>query len=100
MFVAVCSLLALFFRSSLPVPPTVLSPQGRALTSKTIQAQLWQPSYKDADEEPPRPLTDDDGPWHEDWSNSLAICASMKHENITDVQEWLQYYKYASWWYL
>ena len=27
------------------------------------------------------------------WSNSLALCAVMKDENITDVREWLQYYR-------
>ena len=30
------------------------------------------------------------------WSNSIAICAIMRDENVTDVREWLQYYRYAS----
>jgi hypothetical protein len=40
-------------------------------------------------------LSDDHAPWHTNWNNSIAICASMQHENITDVVEWLSYYKYV-----
>jgi hypothetical protein len=32
-------------------------------------------------------------PWHPSWNNSIAICAVMRQENITDVVEWLLYYK-------
>lgn len=28
--------------------------------------------------------------------NSVAICATMKDENTTDVREWLLYYRYFS----
>jgi hypothetical protein len=34
-------------------------------------------------------------PWHPLWTNSVAVCATMKEENITDVKEWLAYYKYV-----
>jgi hypothetical protein len=34
-------------------------------------------------------------PWHPKWNNSIAICAVMRQENITDVVEWLSYYKCA-----
>ena len=27
------------------------------------------------------------------WSNSFAVCAIMRDENITDVREWLRYYR-------
>jgi hypothetical protein len=40
-------------------------------------------------------LSDEHAPWHTGWSNSIAICATMRHENITDVVEWLSYYKYV-----
>lgn len=29
------------------------------------------------------------------WSNSFAVCAIMRDENITDVREWIHYYKCA-----
>ena len=32
-------------------------------------------------------------PWMPGWDNSIAICATMKSENVTDVREWLQYYR-------
>ena len=34
-------------------------------------------------------------PWEPAWGNSVAICAVMKQENVTDVREWLQYYRRA-----
>ena len=27
------------------------------------------------------------------WVNSIAVCAVMKNENVTDVTEWLRYYQ-------
>lgn len=27
------------------------------------------------------------------WNNSIAICACMLKENVTDVREWLQYHR-------
>lgn len=27
------------------------------------------------------------------WDNSMAVCAIMKNENVSDVLEWLQYHK-------
>lgn len=41
------------------------------------------------------PLPESYGPDSEQWSNSFAICSIMKDENITDVREWLTYYKCA-----
>jgi hypothetical protein len=40
------------------------------------------------------PLPDSRAPWSSQWSNNMAICATMRDENITDVQEWIEYYKY------
>jgi hypothetical protein len=40
-------------------------------------------------------LSDEHAPWHKNWDNSVAVCATMRHENITDVVEWLSYYKYV-----
>jgi hypothetical protein len=41
-------------------------------------------------------LSVEDGPWNSDaWSNSIALCATMRQENATDVREWLQYYRYS-----
>ena len=34
-------------------------------------------------------------PWAKGWNNSIMICSVMKNENITDVREWLQYYRCA-----
>ena len=33
------------------------------------------------------------GPDSDTWDNSVAICACMLKENITDVREWLQYHR-------
>jgi hypothetical protein len=33
------------------------------------------------------------GPASASWTNSIAVCATMKDENVTDVREWLHYYK-------
>ena len=41
-------------------------------------------------------LPDSRGPADANWNNSVALCGVMKDENITDVREWLHYYKYAA----
>lgn len=41
-------------------------------------------------------LTKTHSPSAEYWSNSIAVCAIMKDENITDVAEWVAYHKYAA----
>jgi hypothetical protein len=38
-------------------------------------------------------LPESKGPWHPNWSNSIAICAIMREEQIADVREWLLYYR-------
>jgi hypothetical protein len=35
----------------------------------------------------------DRAPWQPMWNNTLALCATMRQENATDVVEWLSYYK-------
>ena len=37
----------------------------------------------------PRPVA----PWSPQWVNSVAICTTMRGENITDVREWLDYHR-------
>jgi len=32
-------------------------------------------------------------PWSPQWRNSVAICTTMRGENLTDVREWLDYYR-------
>ena len=35
-------------------------------------------------------------PWNPvNWKNTVALCATMRDENVTDVMEWLNYYKCA-----
>lgn len=40
-----------------------------------------------------QPLPAWHGPDSPNWSNSFALCATMKDENITDVVEWITYYR-------
>jgi hypothetical protein len=39
------------------------------------------------------PLPKSHSPNSENWTNSIAICAVMKDENLTDVAEWLTYHR-------
>lgn len=32
-------------------------------------------------------------PWEAAWNNSIALCCTIKEQNMTDVREWLQYHK-------
>lgn len=41
------------------------------------------------------PIQMDRAPWEANWNNSIALCAIMQRENITDIVEWLSYYKYV-----
>jgi hypothetical protein len=59
--------------------------------SKAPQQVLKCSNGKSSDSAPP----DHFAPWHPSWKNSIAICAVMRQENITDVVEWLSYYKYV-----
>ena len=36
------------------------------------------------------------GPWNDEWTNSVALCTIMRDENVTDVIEWIQYYRCAN----
>lgn len=43
-----------------------------------------------------RPLGNSHAPWSTStWTNSVAICTTMRSENSTDVTEWLLYYRYG-----
>lgn len=39
-------------------------------------------------------LAESSAPWHHSWENSIAVCVSVAGENITDVREWLLYYRW------
>lgn len=39
------------------------------------------------------PLPEEFGPSSKSWDNSFAVCSIMKDENITDVREWISYYR-------
>jgi hypothetical protein len=38
-------------------------------------------------------LPDSQAPWRPGWGNSVALCTTMRRENVTDVREWLLYHK-------
>lgn len=41
-------------------------------------------------------MSESHAPESEEWSNSFAVCSIMRNENLSDVMEWLRYYKCAS----
>ena len=61
------------------------------LRLSTNRDQFTQPWLEDLPKLPPQ-----HGPDSATWSNSIAICAIMKDENVTDVREWLTYHQCAS----
>jgi hypothetical protein len=65
--------------TSVTLTPTLANQEGKSV-AKPIQGTSKKP-----DEER--------SPWHANWDNSIAICAIMRQENITDVVEWLSYYQ-------
>lgn len=52
---------------------------------------LWEYAHIAGDL--PELMSSTHGPNSTNWSNSVAICATMKDENATDVREWLLYYQ-------
>jgi hypothetical protein len=83
---------------------TVLTPMGISIFSSSQSRGFWDLKINENSEEKVAikrmqqrrdlpPLPDSSAPWNSQWSNSIAICAIMRDENITDVQEWLEYYK-------
>jgi hypothetical protein len=73
------------------------TPSDPASLTRTAQSTDATQADKTSDEStcPSSDLGDDHAPWHMNWKNSIALCAVMRHENITDVVEWLSYYKYV-----
>ena len=53
--------------------------------------KVWRQSHKQGDL-PLMPF--DRSPDSNTWDNSVAICACMLQENVTDVREWLIYHRY------
>lgn len=39
-------------------------------------------------------MSESHSPESEEWSNSFAVCSIMRNENLSDVMEWLRYYKW------
>jgi hypothetical protein len=37
----------------------------------------------------------DRAPWSRSWNNSIALCATIRQATVSDVEEWLSYYKYV-----
>lgn len=91
-----------------PLPPPLESPEQSAAQSivsepKKYQSivpeedipghhkhKAWRQSHRDGD----LPLLPfDRSPDSELWDNSVAICACMLQENVTDVREWLVYHR-------
>jgi hypothetical protein len=64
-------------------------------TAKSSDATQAPDKATDESTCPSSELGEDHAPWHKNWKNSIALCAVMRHENITDVVEWLSYYKYV-----
>lgn len=85
-----------------------LSPRGKGTGSQSLRSLSWIKTspQKRLDVNPwpdayfvpwlegMDPLPDIHGPDSEEWDNSFAICSIMKDENITDVREWLTYYRW------
>ena len=70
-------------------------PPSFAPTSDGRAAALMQRKALEGTPPPPASGVPDDrfAPWNENWSNSVAICATMRQENVTDVAEWLAYHR-------
>ena len=66
---------------------------GSALTQADGKSSRRRAMVQQVDVSPP---SLSDAPWnHHTWKNSVALCATMMNENVTDVTEWLNYYRYA-----
>lgn len=59
--------------------------------ARHIYRNWWE--YAHAVGDLPALLNSTHGPNSTAWNNSVAICATMKEENATDVKEWLLYYQ-------
>eukprot|EP00892_Ulva_mutabilis_P011734 jgi/Ulvmu1/8933/UM005_0024.1 len=80
--------------STLPAPRIPLAAQS----NYTRRLRLSVNPFPDAIEVPwlqgLAPLPASHGPHSPAWTNSFALCATMKDENITDVAEWITYYRW------
>lgn len=73
---------------------------GTAVCAQVEQRRLFVPPEEE--QEQPfvqelafSPLPPDRAPDHSHWSNSIAICTSIKDENLQDMVEWVEYHKYV-----
>lgn len=58
----------------------------KAATEKPVSSLEQQPGDLP-------PLNPDRSPESATWVNSVAVCACMLKENVTDVREWLLYHR-------
>lgn len=94
---------------------TLLSTQGMLVLATTADADMSTACVKDFDLDPLGsigkerkllkqqpimkrwledlpPMPPNHSPESEEWTNSIAVCAIMRDENLKDVMEWLRYY--------
>ena len=74
-----------------PKGQKVSKPQGDS-EAKSQKEEQAQPSKKE--NKSPKPQKDVD-PQSEEWDNSVAVCAIMKQEKLSDIREWLLYHQCA-----
>lgn len=80
-------LLLAFLNLACMIPPTVAASEAVWDT----MPDFWKAAHVVGDL--PLMPSSEHGPNSTSWRNSVAICATMKHENSTDLREWLLYYQ-------
>jgi hypothetical protein len=67
--------------------------QQRRQASRAFQRQrAWRQAYREGDL--PK-LSNRLAPWTRTWTNTIALCSTVRQENTTDLREWLLYYRCA-----
>lgn len=77
--------------ASWPVSLLAATPDG---ATSELPLTMWQIAHLQGDL--PLLSSTEHGPNSTAWRNSVAMCATMKTENSTDVREWLLHYRYAA----
>lgn len=66
-----------------PPPQESILPKSPAAAHEEVTLAQQQPPQREVD------------PESETWDNSVAVCAIMKQERLSDIREWLLYHKCA-----
>ena len=66
----------------------------KGVAGKTQTKEEEQPQSSKKENKSPKPQKDVD-PQSEEWDNSVAVCAIMKQEKLSDIREWLLYHQCA-----